>query len=142
MARVQRGADADTDRGLLVADAHRRGERGQQPLPEHFGRVQRVEGFGDHPELVAAELRDDVRRAADRQDALAHDLQDPVAGGVALLVVDRLEAIRPTACKVALSTACESTATTASPSTPARGATMGCTAMRPWGVSGTCADSG
>ena len=68
-------------------------QRLEQPLGQRDDAAVGARGLGQDRELVAAEPRDDVVRAAVLLDAARHRDQELVADGVAQAVVDQLEAV-------------------------------------------------
>src|SRR5262249_10245552 len=86
-----RGGDAERDRDLVAVD-RRLADRLAQSLGD-LGRDRRARPGEQHDELLAAEAVDRLEGANRRLQAPRDLLEDRVAGGVAVLVVDRLEAI-------------------------------------------------
>ena len=93
------GVDRDPDAGLHLErhglQAHWFGERGPQPRGDLAGRGRFLDRGQQHRELVAAEAGDHVAWPDAVLEPVRHDLQQPVADGVAERVVDLLEAGRP-----------------------------------------------
>ena len=94
VARVHQG-DADAGRGveLLAGDAHRLGQRGDDPFGHRHRVVDGVDEVEHDGELVAAQARHHVRVAHAAADAARGFLQQLVADQVADRVVDHLEAV-------------------------------------------------
>jgi hypothetical protein len=94
VVRIQ--ADADAGRQLQgeVVDEEGLGQRLDQLGGRPLGVAQAVHVAQQHDEFVAAQARHGVFLARIRQQALRHHLEDLVAVGVAVGVVDRLEAVQ------------------------------------------------
>ena len=89
-----RDADAHADACRCAgAEVVRRSDRLDQPTPEARGLFRRAP-CGEHDELVAAEARRDVALPQQATHALGHAFQQPIARGVTVRVVDRLEVVQ------------------------------------------------
>ena len=93
VARIDGDADRKPDMEGLSGEQHRLGEDFEQLVGEPRGRSRLIApGLHDH-ELVAAEARCELVVRQERGDACRGRLQKLVAGGMAVHVVDLLEAV-------------------------------------------------
>ena len=93
VARVERDADAGRDRHVASVEVHGFRQRMPDLLGDPGQLLRRADAFDDHRELVAAQPRDRIHLAQESLEALRHDLEHPVAGGVSEGIVDLLEAV-------------------------------------------------
>ena len=93
VARIERDADGQSDVERLAGEKHRLGEDFEQLVGEAGGRSGLIAAGLHDDELVAAEPGGELGMGEERGDARRGRLQQLVAGGVAVHVVDFLEAV-------------------------------------------------
>ena len=89
MAMPDAGPDGDT----LAGDVDGRGDGLDESAGERFHVARVADAFGEDGEFVAAEARQHVGGPHQRPHALSHAHEQGVADGVAVTVVDGLEAV-------------------------------------------------
>ena len=90
-------ADTDRERVVETAGLNGLGDETRNASADRLGQCQRLEVFGDvedDRELIATDARDGVVGARRKNQALRSKVQNVVADGVAVVVVDPLEAIK------------------------------------------------
>lgn len=85
--------DADGAGQHLAVDGHPFAQHRLQPVGQRRGRLSGHRRRGDHDELVSAESRDELGLVVTALQPLGQDADEGIAGGMAQIVVDRLEPV-------------------------------------------------